>query len=49
MRTVGPFCVGLLAAASAAARHGFGTFAMNEDIELAGVITGLDFVNRAAI
>jgi len=27
------------------AHHGFGNFAMNEDIELTGVITRLDFVN----
>ncbi len=30
---------------NATAHHGFGTFAMNEDIELSGVVTGLDFVN----
>lgn len=42
--------MGLLAgavcgAASASAHHGFGNFAMNEDIELTGTITRLDFVN----
>jgi hypothetical protein len=37
--------VGLFAAATAHAHHGFGNFAMNEDIELTGVITRLDFVN----
>ena len=35
----------LLTAATADAHHGFGTFAMNEDIELTGVVTSLDFVN----
>ncbi len=39
---------GLLAAATATAHHGFGNFAMNEDIELSGVITRLDFVNPHA-
>ena len=29
----------------AAAHHGFGNFAMDEDIELAGVVTSIDFVN----
>ena len=45
MRTIGPLGVGLLLATAAGAHHGFGTFAMNEDIELSGVITDLDFVN----
>jgi hypothetical protein len=36
---------GLVAAATASAHHGFGNFAMNEDIELTGVITRLEFVN----
>ena len=27
------------------AHHGFGTFLMNEDIEITGTVTGLDFVN----
>lgn len=39
---------GLLATAPANAHHGFGNFAMNEDIELSGVITRLDFVNPHA-
>lgn len=39
---------GLLAAATASAHHGFGNFAMNEDIEVSGVITHLDFVNPHA-
>jgi hypothetical protein len=34
-----------LIANTAAAHHGFGSFAMNEDIELTGTITRLDFVN----
>ncbi len=29
----------------AKAHHGFGTFLMNEDIEITGTVTGLDFVN----
>ncbi|HEY8521330.1 MAG TPA: DUF6152 family protein [Gammaproteobacteria bacterium] len=41
---IGVLATGLLATA-AFAHHGFGTFAMNEDIELSGVITDLDFVN----
>ena len=36
---------GLLIATTATAHHGFGNFAMNEDIELSGVITRLDLVN----
>jgi hypothetical protein len=32
----------------ASAHHGFGNFAMNEDIELTGVITKVDFVNPHA-
>ena len=40
--------VGLLPTAVAFAHHGFGTFAMNEDIELSGVITKLDYVNPHA-
>jgi Family of unknown function (DUF6152) len=44
-RTVGLLAAGLLGATTAAAHHGFGTFAMNEDIELHGVITKLDLVN----
>ncbi|MEY4641487.1 MAG: hypothetical protein RLZZ227_1481 [Pseudomonadota bacterium] len=36
---------GMLASAAASGHHGFGNFALNEDIELTGVITRLDFVN----
>ncbi len=36
---------GLVAAATASAHHGFGNFAMNEDVEFTGVITRLDLVN----
>jgi hypothetical protein len=39
---------GVFVAATASAHHGFGNFAMNEDIELSGVITRLDFVNPHA-
>jgi hypothetical protein len=39
------FSAGLVAAPVAYAHHGFGNFAMNEDITLSGVITKLDFVN----
>jgi hypothetical protein len=35
----------LLVATAASAHHGFGTFAMDEDIQLSGVITKFDFVN----
>ena len=45
MRIAAALCTGLLTAGPAAAHHGFGTFAMNEDIELTGIITDLDFVN----
>jgi hypothetical protein len=39
-------CVaGLLAAPASFAHHGFGTFAMNEDIEITGSVTDLAFVN----
>jgi hypothetical protein len=34
-----------LTAPAASAHHGFGNFAMNEDIELSGVVTSIDFVN----
>ena len=36
---------GLVAAPTASAHHGFGNFAMNEDIELSGTVTSMDFVN----
>src|SRR3970282_1782640 len=36
---------GIVAAGTADAHHGFGTFAMNEDIELTGTIASFDFVN----
>jgi hypothetical protein len=32
-------------APAALAHHGFGTFVMDEDIEITGTVTGLDFVN----
>lgn len=43
-------CVALGAAAGlgvngASAHHGFGTFLMDEDVEITGKVTGLDFVN----
>lgn len=34
-----------LGAAGASAHHGFGTFLMDEDVEITGTVTGLDFVN----
>lgn len=37
--------VAICAASQVSAHHGFGNFAMNEDIELSGTITRLDFVN----
>ena len=36
---------GIVIAGTADAHHGFGTFAMNEDIELTGTIASFDFVN----
>jgi hypothetical protein len=45
IRLIALLGAGLLTAATAFAHHGFGNFAMNEDIELTGVITRLDFVN----
>jgi hypothetical protein len=36
---------GLMAVATASAHHGFGNFAMNEDVEFTGVITRLELVN----
>lgn len=36
---------GALTSTTASAHHGFGSFAMNEDIELTGTITRLDYVN----
>jgi hypothetical protein len=45
LRIVALLGAGVLTAATAGAHHGFGTFSMNEDIELTGVITSLDFVN----
>ena len=35
----------LLAPPAALAHHGFGNFAMDEDITLSGVVTKMDFVN----
>ena len=45
IRVVGLLGTGFLAITTADAHHGFGTFAMNEDVELSGVVTDLDFVN----
>ena len=45
IRSVGILSAGALFAGAAVAHHGFGTFAMNEDIELSGTVTNLDFVN----
>ena len=47
MRTLffGSFVASVLAATSADAHHSFGTFLMNENIELKGVVTKLDYVN----
>lgn len=36
---------GAVVAPIALAHHGFGTFVMDEDIEITGTVTGLDFVN----
>jgi hypothetical protein len=45
IRQSGIFVAGLVAATAVQAHHGFGNFAMNEDIEITGVITKLAFVN----
>src|SRR5882672_9105096 len=47
MRTAlfGSIGAGLLVAAAADAHHSFGTFLMNENIELTGVVTKFDYVN----
>ncbi len=47
MRTLffGSFAASVLVATSADAHHSFGTFLMNENIELKGVVTKLDYVN----
>jgi len=37
--------VGGTVAPGAFAHHGFGTFVMDEDVEITGTVTGLDFVN----
>lgn len=39
------FVAGAIIAPIALAHHGFGTFVMDEDIEITGTVTGLDFVN----
>lgn len=44
-RVIALLGAGLMVATTPHAHHGFGTFAMNEDVELSGVITSLDFVN----
>ena len=45
MRIAAWLCVGMIMSFTASAHHGFGNFAMNEDIELTGVVTRLDMVN----
>ena len=42
---LGGIIAGLVVAPTAMAHHGFGNFAMNEDITLSGVVTKIDFVN----
>ena len=44
-RIAAGLAAGLALATTAYAHHGFGTFAMNQDIELTGTITRLDYVN----
>src|SRR5687768_8060620 len=44
-RLAGLVAAGFVAAPGAYAHHGFGNFAMDEDIELSGVVTKIDFVN----
>jgi hypothetical protein len=45
IRTLGFGLVGLAMAGTAAAHHGFGTFDMSREMEVSGVITGVDFIN----
>ncbi len=45
IRIAASLAAGLMATAAAGAHHGFGNFAMNDDVELTGVITRLDLVN----
>jgi hypothetical protein len=45
MRVFGALAAAALVAAPAAAHHSFGTFLMNENIELKGVVTKFDYVN----
>ncbi len=44
-RFFGSLVASVLVATSADAHHSFGTFLMNENIELKGVVTKLDYVN----
>src|SRR5215831_1520744 len=44
-KQIGFLCAGLLCAAPAHAHHSFGSFQMNENIELKGVVTKFDYVN----
>lgn len=44
-RLGGLLAAGLVVAPAAYAHHGFGNFALDEDIELSGVVTKIDFVN----
>jgi hypothetical protein len=44
-KVLGSIGAGLLLATSANAHHSFGTFLMNENIELKGVVTKFDYVN----
>jgi hypothetical protein len=37
--------LGAIAVPAAFAHHGFGTFVMDEDVEITGTVTGIDFVN----
>ena len=39
------FAVSAIVTPAALAHHGFGTFVMDEDVEISGTVTGLDFVN----
>jgi hypothetical protein len=43
MLMIGP--AALLSSSVLWAHHGFGTFVMDEDVEISGTVTGLDFVN----
>jgi hypothetical protein len=45
VRYIASAAVGAIVVPAAFAHHGFGTFVMDEDVEITGTVTGIDFVN----